>query len=136
MVATAMAGGTDNNQLKLAAKTRWRWRQQFVADDKDDDNDDNDEHDEHDNNDDKDNKQDDKDDKHDEHDDDKHDNDNHDNNNVKNDDDDDDDNDDKADTATAVGGDDNGGNSDGRGHRQKSTKIGSEDTVVVATAIC
>jgi hypothetical protein len=26
MVATVMAGGTDNNQLKLAAKTRWRWR--------------------------------------------------------------------------------------------------------------
>ncbi len=29
MVATAMAGGTDNNQLKLAAKTRWQWRQQW-----------------------------------------------------------------------------------------------------------
>ncbi len=40
-----MAGGTDNNQLKLAAKTRWRRRQQFVDDDKDDDNDDNDKHD-------------------------------------------------------------------------------------------
>ena len=39
-------------------------------------------------------------------------------------------------TATAVGGDDNGVNSDGRGQRQQSTKIGSEDTVVVATAIC
>jgi hypothetical protein len=38
-------------------------------------------------------------------------------------------------TATAVGGDDNGGNSDGRGHRQQSTKIGSKDTVAVATAI-
>ncbi len=38
-------------------------------------------------------------------------------------------------TATAVGGNDNGGNSDGRGHRQQSTKIGSEDTVVVATAM-
>jgi hypothetical protein len=25
-VATVMAGGTDNNQLKLAAKTRWRWQ--------------------------------------------------------------------------------------------------------------
>jgi hypothetical protein len=24
-----MAGGTDNNQLKLAAKTRWRWRQRW-----------------------------------------------------------------------------------------------------------
>jgi hypothetical protein len=39
-------------------------------------------------------------------------------------------------TATAVGGDDSGGNSDGRGHRQQSTKIGSEDTVAVAIAIC
>ncbi len=39
-------------------------------------------------------------------------------------------------TATAVGGDDNCGNSDVRGHRQQSTKIGSEDTVAVATAIC
>ncbi len=38
-------------------------------------------------------------------------------------------------TASAVGGNDNGGNSDGRGHRQQSTKIGSEDTVAVATAI-
>ncbi len=39
-------------------------------------------------------------------------------------------------TATAVGGDDNGGSSDGRGgHRQQSTKIGSEDTVAVAIAI-
>jgi hypothetical protein len=38
-------------------------------------------------------------------------------------------------TATAVGGDDNGCNSDGRGHRQQSTKIGSEDTVAVATAM-
>jgi hypothetical protein len=38
-------------------------------------------------------------------------------------------------TATAVGGDDNGCNSDGRGHRQQSTKVGSEDTVAVATAM-
>ena len=38
-------------------------------------------------------------------------------------------------TATAVDGNDNGGNSDGRGYRQQSTKIGSEDTVAVATAI-
>ncbi len=38
-------------------------------------------------------------------------------------------------TATAVGGDDNGGNSDGRGHRQQSTKIGSKDMVAVATAL-
>ncbi len=38
-------------------------------------------------------------------------------------------------TATAVGGDDNGGNSDGQGHRQQSTKIGSEDTVAVVTAM-
>ena len=38
-------------------------------------------------------------------------------------------------TATAVGGDDNGDNSDGRGHRQQSTKIGSKDTVAVATAM-
>jgi hypothetical protein len=29
----------------------------------------------------------------------------------------------------------NGGNSNGRGHRQQSTKIGSEDMVVVATAM-
>ncbi len=39
-------------------------------------------------------------------------------------------------TVTAVDGNDNGGNSDGRGYRQQSTKIGSKDTVVVATAIC
>ncbi len=39
-----MARGTDNNQLKLAAKTQWRWQQQFVDDNKDDDDDDNDEH--------------------------------------------------------------------------------------------
>ena len=38
-------------------------------------------------------------------------------------------------TATAVGGNDNGGNRDGRGHRQQSTKIGSKDTVAVATAM-
>jgi hypothetical protein len=38
-------------------------------------------------------------------------------------------------TATAVGGDNNGCNSNGRGHRQQSTKIGSEDTVAVATAM-
>ncbi len=38
-------------------------------------------------------------------------------------------------TATAVGGDDNGGNSDGWGHRQQSTKIGSKDMVAVATAM-
>ena len=88
MGATAMAGGTDNSQLKSAAKTRWRWRQQFIDDDKDDDKDD-----------------------------------------------DGDDDNDEADTATAVGGDDNGGNSDGQGHRQQSTKIGSEDMVAVATAI-
>jgi hypothetical protein len=37
--------------------------------------------------------------------------------------------------ATAVGSDDNGGNSDGRGHRQQSTKIGSNNTVAVATAM-
>ncbi len=46
-VATAMARGTDNNQLKLAAKTRWRWWQQFVDNDKDNNNDDDAEHDEH-----------------------------------------------------------------------------------------
>jgi hypothetical protein len=40
MVATAMAGGTDNNQLKLAAKTQWQWGQQFVNNDKDDNDDD------------------------------------------------------------------------------------------------
>ena len=38
-------------------------------------------------------------------------------------------------TAAAVGGNDNGCNSDGRGHRQQSTKIGSKDTVAVATAM-
>ncbi len=38
-------------------------------------------------------------------------------------------------TATAVGGEDIGGNSDGGGHRQQSTIIGSEDTVAVATAM-
>ncbi len=38
-------------------------------------------------------------------------------------------------TATAVGGDNNSGNSDGRGHTQQSTKIGSKDTVAVATAM-
>jgi hypothetical protein len=38
-------------------------------------------------------------------------------------------------TATAVDGKVNGGNSNGRGYRQQSTKIGSKDTVVVATAI-
>ncbi len=63
-----MAGGTDNNQLKSAAKTRWRWQQQFVDDDKDDDDDDDDEHDKHDEDNNEDDKQDDEDDKHDEHD--------------------------------------------------------------------
>ncbi len=38
-------------------------------------------------------------------------------------------------TAIAVGGDDNSCNSDGLGHRQQSTTIGSKDTVVVATAM-
>ncbi len=38
-------------------------------------------------------------------------------------------------TATAVGGGDNGCNSDGRGHRQQPTKIGSKNTVAVATAM-
>jgi hypothetical protein len=38
-------------------------------------------------------------------------------------------------TAIVVGDDDNGGNSDGRVHRQQSTKIGSKDTVAVATAM-
>jgi hypothetical protein len=129
-VATAMAGGTDNNQLKSAAKTRWRWRQQFVDDDEDDNDDDDDKHDEHDDDNDEDDEQDDKDDKHDKYDDDKH---NEDNDDV----DDDDDNDDnEANTATAVGGDDDGGNSDGWGHRQQSNKISSKDTVAVATAIC
>jgi hypothetical protein len=67
-VATAMAGGTDNNQLKSAAKTRWRWRQQFIDDDKDNDDNDDDEHDEHNNDDEEDDEQDDKDDEHDEND--------------------------------------------------------------------
>jgi hypothetical protein len=57
MVATAMAGGTDNNQLKLAAKTRWRWQQQFVDDNKDDNDDDDGKHDKHDDNNDKDDEQ-------------------------------------------------------------------------------
>ncbi len=133
MVATAMAGGTDNNQLKLAVKTWWQWRQQFVDDDEDDDNDDNDEHDEHDNDNNEDDKQDEDNDKHNEHDNDKHNDDDHKDDNVNNDNEDNDNN--EANTATAVGGDDNGGNSDGRWHRQQSTKIGSEDTVAVATAI-
>ncbi len=129
-----MAGGTDNNQLKSAAKTRWRWRQQFVDDDEED------EHDEHDDDNDEDDKQDDEDDKHNEHNDDKHDDDDHDDDDVYDNDDDNNDNDnddydDEANTATAVGGDDNSGYSDGRGHRQQSTKIGSKDTVAVATAI-
>jgi hypothetical protein len=38
-------------------------------------------------------------------------------------------------TATAVGGEDIGGNSNGGGHRQQSTIIGSKDTVAVATAM-
>ncbi len=38
-------------------------------------------------------------------------------------------------TATAGGGDDNGCNSNGRGHRKQSTKIGSKDTMAVATAM-
>ncbi len=131
MVATAMTGGTDNNQLKSAAKTRWRWRQQFVDDNEDDKDDDDDEHDKHNDNNDEDDKQDDEDDEHD--DDDHYDDDNDDDDDVDNDNDDDDD---EANTATAVSGNDSGGNSDGRGHRQQSTKIGSKDTVAVATAIC
>ncbi len=123
-----MAGGTDNIPLKLAAKTWWRLRQQLVDDDKDDNNDDND-------NDNKDDEQDDKDSEHDEHDDNKHNDKDHNNDNdVDKDNDNDDDN--KANAATAVGSDDNGGNKDGWGHRQQSTKIGSKDTVAVATAIC
>ncbi len=38
-------------------------------------------------------------------------------------------------TETVVGGNDNGCNSDGRGHRQQSTNIGSKDMVAVATAM-
>ncbi len=38
-------------------------------------------------------------------------------------------------TAAGVGGNDNGCNSDGQGYRQQSTKIGSKDTVAVATAM-
>ncbi len=37
--------------------------------------------------------------------------------------------------AAAVGGEDISGNSNGEGHRQQSTIIGSEDTVAVATAM-
>ncbi len=129
-----MAGGTDNNQLKSAAKTRWQWQQQFVDNDEDNNDNDNDKHDERNDDDEEDNEQDDEDNEHDKHDDDEHDNDDHDDDdNV--DDDDDDNDDDEADTATAVGGDDSSGNSDGRGHRQQSTKIGSKDTAAVATAI-
>ncbi len=36
-------------------------------------------------------------------------------------------------TATAISGKDNGSNSNGQGNRQQSTKIGSKDTVAVAT---
>jgi hypothetical protein len=36
---------------------------------------------------------------------------------------------------TAVGGKDIGGNSNGRGHRQQLTLIGSKDTVAMATAM-
>ncbi len=54
MVATAMAGGTDNNQLKLAAKTWWRWQQQFVDGDEDGKDDDGNEHDKNDKDDNKD----------------------------------------------------------------------------------
>jgi hypothetical protein len=60
-VATAMAGGTDNNQLKLAVKTRLQWQQQFVDDNADDDNNDDDEHDKQDDKDDEDDEQEDKD---------------------------------------------------------------------------
>jgi hypothetical protein len=38
-------------------------------------------------------------------------------------------------TATAVGSKDIGGNSNGRGHGQQSTNIGSKDMVAVATAM-
>jgi hypothetical protein len=38
-------------------------------------------------------------------------------------------------TATVVGGEDIGSDSNDRGHRQQSTMIGSKDMVVVATAI-
>ncbi len=38
-------------------------------------------------------------------------------------------------TATTVGSKDNGGDSNCRGHRQQSTKIGSKDTVALATAM-
>ncbi len=38
-------------------------------------------------------------------------------------------------TATAVSGKDNGSNSNGQGNRQQSTKIGSKDTVAVATSM-
>ncbi len=37
-------------------------------------------------------------------------------------------------TATAVSREDIGGDSDGRGHRQQSTKIGSKDMVALVTA--
>ncbi len=64
MVATAMAGGTDNNQLKLAAKTPWQRGQHFVDDNKDDNDDDGDKHNKHNDDNDKDGEHDDKDDKH------------------------------------------------------------------------
>ncbi len=131
-----MAGGTDNIQLKLAANTRWRWRQQFVDNNEADDGNDDNEHDKHNNNDNEDDEQDKEDNAHNKHDNDKHDDNNHDNDNIDNNDNNDDNDDNKADTATAVGSNDTGGNSDGQGHRQQSTKIGSKDMVAVATAIC
>jgi hypothetical protein len=38
-------------------------------------------------------------------------------------------------TVTGIGGKENGSNSDGQGHKQQSTKIDSEDTVAVVTAM-
>jgi hypothetical protein len=124
-----MAGGTDNNQLK-SAKTRWQWRQQFVDDNEDNNDDDDEEHDKQDDDDNKDGKHDYEGDEDDEDDNGEQDDDDHDNM-----DDDDDNEDNKANTTTAVGCNDNGCNSNGRGHRQQSTKIGSKDTVAVATAM-
>jgi hypothetical protein len=101
-----MAGGTDNNQLKLAAKTRWWWRQQFVDDDKDNNDDEDEEHNEHKDDNDKDGEHDNKDDEDDEHDDGKHNNDDH--NDVDDDDDDnkddDDDDDDEHDDSDSDSG--------------------------------
>jgi hypothetical protein len=119
IVATAMAGGTDNNG--------WGHRQQstkIVDNNKDDDNDDNDEHDKHDGDEHDEDKHDDKDNEYDKHNDNEHNDDDHDDKNHNNDDDDDNDNnidDDDGNNEDDNNGDDNRhNNSDGgSGWRQR-----------------